>query len=128
MVRPQNVRHDVCSLFIRFREGTTATLVSSGISPVTWREMAFLFSGGFARLDSPWSYLEYGPDEAQLARVEPGEGPGPNAVPMELGSFARWVLYDEAPVLTAREGRAAVAVADAAWESEKSGNWAEVAR
>jgi predicted dehydrogenase len=118
---------DVCSLLMRFREGTTATLASSGISPVTWSEMAFLFGGGFARLDSPWSYLEHGVDEAHLARVEPGDVPGLDAVPMELESFARWVLHDEAPVLTAREGRAAVAVAEAAWESEKSGGWAEVA-
>jgi len=119
--------HDVCSLLLRFRAGTTATLVSSGISPVLWREMTFLFSRGFARLDSPWSYLEYGPDEAHLARGQPNEIPGPDAVPMELGSFVRWVLDDEPPVLTAKEGRAAVAVAEAARRSEESGGWAEVA-
>lgn len=119
--------HDVCSLLIRFRSGATATLVSSGISPVTWREMTFLFSGGFARLDSPWSYLEYGPDEAHLVRVEPNDMSDPEAVPMELTSFTRWVLSDEPPVFTASEGRAAVAVAEAAQESEASGGWAEVA-
>ncbi len=120
--------HDVCSLLIRFRAGATATLVSSGISPVNWREMTFLFSNGFARLDSPWSYLEYGPEEAHLVRVEPDDLPGPEAVTLELTSFTRWALYDEAPVFTAGEGRAAVAVAEAAQQSEESGGWAEVAR
>ncbi len=119
--------HDVCSLLIRFRTGATAALVSSGISPVTWREMTFLFSNGFARLDSPWSYLEYGPDEAHLVRLHPDDIPGPAAVPMELGRFARWVLQDDPPVFTAGEGRAAVAVAEAARQSEESGGWAQVA-
>jgi predicted dehydrogenase len=118
--------HDICNLLIEFSSGTTATLVASSISPVHWLEATFLFTDGFVRLASPWSYLEYGQDEEHLVRVEPKEVPGPKAVPAELSSFVRWVLFDERPVFTASEGRAAVAVAEAAEEAEASGEWAFV--
>jgi predicted dehydrogenase len=118
---------DTCSLLLQFRGGATATLTSSSVSPVHWGEFVVLFRGGLARLDSPWSYLEYGPSEDEMTRVKPDDLPGPGAVTRELTSFTRWVLYDETPPLTGREGRAAVAVAEAAQRSEESGQWAEVA-
>ena len=54
-------------------------------------------------------------------RLSVEDVPGPGAVEMELGSFVRWVLDDEPPVLTAAEGRAAVAVAEAADRAKASG-------
>ena len=35
----------------------------------------------------------------------------------ELSSFARWVLHNEAPVVTAEDGRRAVQLAEAAYQS-----------
>ena len=45
---------------------------------------------------------------------------------MELGSFVNWVLHGAEPLLTAREGRAAVVVAEAAQKAEAGGGSAEV--
>jgi predicted dehydrogenase len=112
---------DVASLLIEFASGATAALTASSLSPVPWRELVFLFSGGLARMDSPWTYLEFGPDEQHLTRLEPREAPGPGAVEMELTSFVRWVSRGELPVFTAREGRAAVAVAEAAQRAQEMG-------
>jgi predicted dehydrogenase len=83
--------------------------------------MRLIFSRGFARLDSPWSYLEHGPDADRMTRLTVEEAPGPGAVEMELHSFARWVLHGDPPVLTAAEGRAAVAVAEAADNAKSTG-------
>jgi predicted dehydrogenase len=119
---------DVASITIEYESGATGLLTTSSISPVNWREFAFLFEHGFARLDSPWTYLAYGQAEDGMTRVEPADLPPENAVATELRSFARWVLYDEPPVFTAREGRAAVAVAEAAQRAKDTGGAVEVMR
>ncbi|MFB3881343.1 MAG: Gfo/Idh/MocA family protein [Armatimonadota bacterium] len=119
---------DVASIAIEYESGATALLTSSSVCPVNWREFAFLFERGFARLDSPHTYLEYGPAEGQMTRVEPKDLPEESAVATELGSFTRWVLYDEPPVFTAKEGRAAVAVAEAAQRAKETGGPADVKR
>jgi predicted dehydrogenase len=108
--------------------GATGLLTTSSISPVNWREFAFLFEQGFARLDSPWTYLEYGQAENKMTRVASGDLPPENAVATDLRSFSRWVLYDEPPVFTAKEGRAAVAVAEAAQRAKETGGAVEVMR
>ena len=118
---------DIGSAMVEFASGGTGVLTASSISPVSWREMAFVFSDGFVRLDNPWSYLEYGADEKQLIRVEPEDVPGPDATEAELRSFARWVLRDEPPVFTGKEGRDAVAVAEAARKAEETGGPVEIA-
>jgi predicted dehydrogenase len=126
----QQVRdfHDVGSGLIEFDSGATATLTASSICPVPWREMVVLFSGGFVRLDNPWSYLEYGPDDQHMTRLEPKDLPGPDALAAELTSFTRWILHDELPVFSGRDGRAAVAVAEALTLAEGTGKAVEVQR
>ena len=46
--------------------------------------------------------------------VERDEG---KSVQGELVSFARWVLYDEPPLVSAEDGRRAVQLAEAAYRS-----------
>jgi predicted dehydrogenase len=119
---------DVASITIEYASGATAVLTVSGISPVSWREFAFLFERGFVRLDSPWTYMEYGSAADRLTKIESGDLPAQNAVETELRSFARWVLHDEPPVFTGKEGRNAVAVAEAAQRAKETGAPAEVSR
>jgi predicted dehydrogenase len=119
---------DIASIIIEYESGSTAALTVSGISPVGWRECVFLFQKGFVRLDSPWSYMQYGNAEDCLTRIEPDDLPAQNAVQTELRSFARWVLYEEPPVFTGKEGRAAVAVAEAAQQARESSGPVEVSR
>jgi predicted dehydrogenase len=111
---------DIGSALIGFGTGATGVLAASSLAPVPWREIVILFSGGFARLDNPWGHLEYGAEEASMTRVEPKDVPGPGAVEAELASFARWVLYDEPPFFTGRDGRAAVAIAEALTRAEET--------
>jgi len=118
---------DVGTTLVEYASGATAALCSSSISPVSWRELTFLFSRGFARLHSPWSYLEFGPDEQHLIRVEPQDVPGPDATESELASFTRWVLHDDPPVFAGREGRAAVMVAEAAQQAKERGGPVDIA-
>ncbi len=117
---------DVASITIEFESAKTGLLTVSSLSRVHWRESVFVFSNGFARLDHPWSYLEYGDADDRLTRVEPKDLPPQNAVQMELRSFTAWVLHGEPPVFTGKEGRAAVAVAEAADRAKESGGPVEV--
>lgn len=119
---------DIGSALIRFDAGVTGVLTASSLAPASWREIVILFSGGFARLDSPWGHLEYGADEANMTRIEPKDVPGPGAIEAELASFARWVLHDEPPFFTGRDGRAAVAVAEALTRAEETGRAVDVQR
>jgi predicted dehydrogenase len=113
---------DIGTVTVEFESGGTGVLSTSSISPVSWREIVLLFSDGFARMDNPWGGLQYGADEQHLTKVEPGDLLGPGAVEAELRSFARWVLHDEPPVFTGAEGRAAVAVAEAAQRAKETGS------
>jgi len=118
---------DVAGALVEFASGATATLSASSLAPVSWCEVVVLCSRGLARMGSPWSYLEYGAGEEEMTRLEAGEMAGPTAAEVELRSFARWVLYGEAPVFSGREGRAAVAVAEAADRARESGGPVQVA-
>jgi predicted dehydrogenase len=117
---------DVGTLLIDFRSGATGVISAASVSPIEWNEVRLLFTQGFAQLDSPWTHLEFGTDADHVTRIAAEDVPGPDAFELELGSFARWVLRDEPPVLTAAEGRAAVAVAEAAEHAERTGSPAEV--
>ena len=118
---------DIASMIVEYRSGATGVLTTASICPVNWREFAFLLSKGFIRMDSPWSYLEYGDADDRMARLMAGDLPPQNAVETELASFTQWVLRDATPLLTAAEGRAAVAVAEAAQRAKERGGPVEVA-
>ncbi|UCC67452.1 MAG: Gfo/Idh/MocA family oxidoreductase [Armatimonadota bacterium] len=117
---------DVATILLEFQSGATGAISVSSVSPVDSTDVRLIFSRGFACLDSPWSYLEHGPEADHMTRLTAEEAPGPGAVEMELRSFARWVLHDDPPVLTAAEGRAAVAVAEAADNAKSNGEAAAI--
>jgi myo-inositol 2-dehydrogenase/D-chiro-inositol 1-dehydrogenase len=118
--------HDVASVLVEFASGATGVISAASISPVHSTDMRFICSRGFAHIDSPWTFLEYGPDAESMTHISAGDLSEPDPYELELGSFARWVLHDEAPLLTAAEGRSAVAVAEAAQEAERTGQPAAV--
>ena len=118
---------DAAGLMLEFAAGGRGMICTSSLSSVPCGEMRIICAKGFVRLDSPWTYFEFGREEETLERVEAKSLPGPGAYEMELGSFVDWVLRDAEPVLTAREGRAAVAVAEATQKAEAGGGSAEVA-
>lgn len=117
---------DIGTLLVEYRSGATGTISSSGIAPVPSHAMEFLFSEGYARLEGPWGRMEYGRDAEHRTVIEADAFSGPSAVELELHSFVRWVLHEETPVLTGAEGRAAVAVAEAADRAKEAGAKVEV--
>jgi len=119
---------DVGTLLLEFESGATAVISSSSICPFDWRHLHIICSSGGAWWDSPWTWLGYGPDGDHVTKVTRQEVPGPGELELELRSFVRWVLYGETPVLTGAEGRAAVAVAEAADRAKESGAPAYVDR
>lgn len=52
---------------------------------------------------------------------------GPVGVDWELDSFVQWVLRDKPPMVTARDGRAAVELAVAAYRSIEEGRAVDIA-
>ncbi len=110
---------DIASILMDFAPsgggaGATGVLSVAAIASAPTKYLAILFSRGYAVMDSPYTYLEYGAGNGQPTRVEAESLSGPDSTELELTSFVGWVCRDEPPLLTAAEGRAAVAVAEAA--------------
>jgi phthalate 4,5-cis-dihydrodiol dehydrogenase len=105
---------DIGTMLIEYESGATGVISATSLATAPSHEMRFLFTEGYAKLEGPWGAMEYGRDADHRTLIAADAFPGPGAVELELTSFVSWVLRDEAPVLTGAEGRAAVAVAEAA--------------
>jgi len=117
---------DIATILVEFASAATGVITVASVSPVPVNEAVFVLSQGYARLGDQASYLEFWAGPKQLARIESKNVSGPDAVECELRSFTGWVLHDEPPVLTGAEGRAAVAVAEAAQRARQTGGAVEV--
>lgn len=118
---------DIATILMQFHSGATGVLSVSSLAAVPTRNMQLLFSRGYALLDGPYTWLEYAHRDSEPTRVEAAGLSGRDATQAELSSFVGWVLRGECPLLTAAEGRAAVAVAEAAERARETGGPAEVA-
>ena len=118
---------DVATVLLDSQSGGTGLISVSSISTVSINAMDFLFSDGYVKCDGPWSRMEYGRDPEHSTTVEPDQIEGLAAVPMEVARFVDWVRHGATPVLPAAEGRAAVAVAEAADQARDTGAPVEVA-
>ena len=117
---------DVANVMLDYQSGATGLISVSGIAPASHTAMTFIFSEGYVKCEGPWSRLEYGRDREHCTVLEPEQFDKPGAVDLELSSFVAWVLHDTPPVLTAAEGRAAIAVAEAADRARDTGGPVEV--
>lgn len=118
---------DAAAILIEFASGATGVISCASISPLGERRLHIICRRGFASWDDPWQGLRFGADEAHLTTVEAAAIPGPDPLELELSSFTDWVLREAQPILTAAEGRAAVAVAEAADRARQTGRPAAVA-
>jgi myo-inositol 2-dehydrogenase/D-chiro-inositol 1-dehydrogenase len=118
---------DIASILVDYQSGATAAISVSGVAPIGVNEIAVLFSGGYAHTQDPYSQLGFGADREHCVVAKGDDLPSPGGVTLELSSFVRWVQHDEAPVMTAAEGRAAVVVAEAARRAEETGGPVEIA-
>lgn len=112
---------DIATILIEYQSGATGVIGTCGMTEAPSPGMHFLFREGYARMESAWGALEYGRSAQQRTVLPVEQLPSPAGVPLELQSFTAWVLRGETPVLTAAEGRAAVAVAEAAQRAKETG-------
>lgn len=119
---------ETAHLLLRFRSGATASLFESIASPLSESRGVILATRGALRYNHGLGQITYqrsGEHDDEVRETVAGTD-GENGYLRELRSFTAWVLHDTAPLLTAQEGRAAVAVVEAAYASARMGQPVEV--
>ncbi|HET7768027.1 MAG TPA: Gfo/Idh/MocA family oxidoreductase [Chloroflexota bacterium] len=115
---PQRDYEDHVVVTLRFRNGGIGVLEAGGAHAIGGSEGIVTGEKGSIAYDGGKSAVVYRLVDADAKPVEvPVERDAGKGVQSELSSFARWVLFDEAPVVTAEDGRRAVQLAEAAYRS-----------
>lgn len=115
---PQQDYEDHVIATLRFRSGGLGVLESSTATGIGATEGLITGDGGSIHYDWGKNTVRYRKIGGEPIEV-PVERDAGRSVQSELSSFARWVLRDEAPVVTAEDGRRAVQLAEAAYQSAK---------
>lgn len=122
-VQKQVDYEDDAQVLLRFKSGASGHLFASLASPM---------GASFGTIVGEKGTLRYDHSAGEISHKRAGEGEqvvsekvtraeGENGYLRELRSFTEWVLDGKAPLLTAKEGRAAIQVAEAAYGSAASG-------
>jgi UDP-N-acetylglucosamine 3-dehydrogenase len=116
--RPEYDYEDHVIVTLRFRDGGLAFLESSVATAIG--ATVGLITGPEGSIEYDWggntiSYRKLGADPVPV----PVERDAGRSIQSELGSFARWVLQGEAPIVTSEDGRRAVQLAEAAYRSAR---------
>jgi predicted dehydrogenase len=116
-------------LQLRHQSGAVTSLFESIASPVGCFRGHIIAEQGTLSFDHAAGTLSYKVGDSKQEAVSEKVGPKDreNGYLRELRSFTEWVLYDRTPLLTAKEGRAAIAVTEAAYASSRSGQPVEIA-
>jgi predicted dehydrogenase len=114
--RPEYDYEDHVIVTVRFRDGGLGVLESSAATAIGATEGLITGERGSIHYDWGRNTVAYRQVEGDLVPV-PVERDAGHGIQSELSSFARWVLHDEAPVVTAEDGRRAVQLAEAAYRS-----------
>ena len=120
IAHPEQDYEDHAVVTVRFRNGAIAFLETSTATALGATEGLITGERGSIAYDWGRNSISYrltasGPDgEPVPVPVERDKG---KSVQSELVSFARWVLYDEPPLVSAEDGRRAVQLAEAAYRS-----------
>jgi len=113
---PHQDYEDHVIVTLRFRNGGLGVLESSSATGIGSTEGLITGDGGSIHYDWGKNTVRYRRIGEEPVEV-PVERDAGRSVQSELASFARWVLHDEAPVVTAEDGRRAVQLAEAAYQS-----------
>ena len=113
---PSQDYEDHVIVTLRFRNGGLGVLESSTATGIGATEGLVTGANGSIHYDWGKNSVRYRQVGGEPVDVEVERDAG-RSVQSELSSFARWVLHDEAPVVTAEDGRRAVQLAEAAYRS-----------
>jgi UDP-N-acetylglucosamine 3-dehydrogenase len=116
--RPAYDYEDHAIVTIRFRNGGLGVLESSAATAIAATEGLVTGDRGSVHYDWGRNTVAYRQVGGDLVQV-PVERDAGRSVQSELASFARWVLFDEPPVVTAEDGRRAVQLAEAAYRAAR---------
>ncbi len=125
----QNIDYeDTVQLQIRYQSGAMASIFESLAAPLGYTGGHIVAERGSLVYDTRQRQVSYRlAGEGQSAVTETvNERERENGYLRELRSFTEWVLHGKEPLMTAREGRAAIAVVEAAYQSAQSGQPVEV--
>ena len=115
---PERDYEDHVVVTLRFQNGGIGVLEAGGAHAIGGSEGIVTGEKGSVAYDGSKGTVVYRLVDAGAQPVEvPVERDAGKGVQSELSSFARWVLHDEAPVVTAEDGRRAVQLAEAAYRS-----------
>jgi predicted dehydrogenase len=121
-VQKQVDYEDNAQILLRFRSGASGNLFASLASPIGTSNGVIVGENGTLRYDHGAGSIAYRRhDETEPIKETVTRRDGENGYLRELRSFTEWVLDGTTPLLTAREGRAAIQVAEAAYQSAASG-------
>ena len=118
--RPEYDYEDHVVVTLRFRNGGLGVLESSVATVIGATEGLVTGDRGSIFYDWARNHVSYRLVDGTEVEV-PVERDAGRSVQSELSSFAKWVLHDEAPVVTSEDGRRAVQLAEAAYESIATG-------
>lgn len=119
---PERDYEDHVVATLRFRNGGIGVLEAGGAHAIGGSEGIVTGEKGSIAYDGGKNTVAYRLVDEGAKPVEvPVERDAGTGVQSELTSFARWVLLDEAPVVTAEDGRRAVQLAEAAYEAARQG-------
>jgi predicted dehydrogenase len=111
---PNQDYEDHVIVTVRFQNGGLGVLESSTATGIGATEGLITGTNGSIHYDWGKNTVRYRQVGGETVEVEVERDAG-RSVQSELTSFARWVLHDEAPVVTAEDGRRAVQLAEAAY-------------
>jgi predicted dehydrogenase len=125
-VQKQLDYEDVAQIQLRFRSGASGHLFASLASPLGGSNGTIVGDKGTLRYDHGAGQISYrrvgeSGELEETVQETVTRADGENGYLRELRSFTEWVLDGTEPLLTAREGRAAIQVAEAAYRSAETG-------
>jgi predicted dehydrogenase len=115
---PERDYEDHVVVTLRFRNGGIGVLEAGGAHAIGGSEGIVTGEKGSIAYDGGKNTVVYRLVEEGAQPIDvPVERDAGTGVQSELSSFARWILHDEAPVVTSEDGRRAVQLAEASYRS-----------
>jgi len=118
---------DMAQLQLRFQSGASASIFESFGSAIPSYTGTIIATRGTLQFDFRTGHISYrqtgGDESTETVTGKDRE----NGYLRELRSFTEWVLEGKQPLLSAHEGRAAIAVVEAAYTSARTGQAVDVA-
>lgn len=113
---------DTAQLQLRFRSGASAHLFASLASALSTSHGTIVGDKGTLRYEHGTGHISYrcAGESEQTVQETVTRADGENGYLRELRSFTEWVLDGTPPLLTAKEGRAAIQVTEAAYRSAET--------